>query len=71
MLSAKNVNERDFLFPEANFSNLPGPGGLEEAAITVICPRLVSEIPLGVKGLRQVKGAGLRGVSRAVSVTNC
>ena len=71
MLSAKNVNERDFLFPEANFSNLPGPGGLEEATMTVICSRLLSEVPVRVKGLRQVKGAGLRGVSGAVSVTNC
>jgi len=47
MLSAKNVDERDFLFPEANFSNLPGPGGLEEvttAVLCVPCPRPVSEV---------------------------
>ena len=64
--SAKNVNERDFLFPEANLSNLPGPGGLEEvtmAVLCVLCPRPVSEVPLRVKSLRQVNGAGVRGVS--------
>ena len=57
MLSAKNVNEHDFLFPEANFSNLPG--GLEE----VHWPGPVSEVPLRVKSLCQVNGAGVRGVS--------
>ena len=75
MLSAKNVDERDFLFPEANFSNLPGPGGLEEVTMAVLCvpcPRPVSEVPLRVKSLRQVNGAGVRGVSGAVSTAaNC
>ena len=62
--SAKNVNERDFLFPEANFSNLPG--GLDEVTMAVLCvhwPGPVSEVPLRVKSLRQVNGAGVRGVS--------
>ena len=71
--SAKNVNERDFLFPEANFSNFPG--GLEEvtmAVLCVLCPRPVSEVPLRVKSLRQVNGAGVRGVSGLGSAAaNC
>ena len=48
-----NVNERDFLFSKANVSYLAGVGG----------GRPVSEVPLRVKSLRQVNGAGVRGVS--------
>lgn len=60
-LIAKNVNERNFLFSKANFSNLAGPGGPGV---------LVSEVPRRVESLSQVNRVRT-GVSAGVSVANC